>query len=136
MGVTERWWLKPLAAPLLHMPVPASYNDITQGAHTTTMTWQGSQQQRFYSLTPPTTDNELRRHIGWVWYERDFFVPRTWVSTGQRIVLRFESVSYAASVWVDGTAVRPPLTMHDERPVGGSLLHDLGRQPRWRPSPF
>jgi len=36
VGVTERWWLKPLAAPLLHMPVPASYNDITQGAHTTT----------------------------------------------------------------------------------------------------
>ncbi|ELR23147.1 glucuronidase, beta, putative [Acanthamoeba castellanii str. Neff] len=76
----KRWWLRPLAAPLLHMPVPASYNDITQ-------------------------DNELRRHIGWVWYERDFFVPHTWVSTGQRIVLRFESVSYAASVWVDGTAV-------------------------------
>jgi hypothetical protein len=31
VGMTERWWLKPLRTPLLTMPVPASYNDITQG---------------------------------------------------------------------------------------------------------
>ena len=53
------------------MPVPSSYNDITQ-------------------------DVNIRDHIGWAWYHRDFFVPRTWKS--QRVNIRFGSVNYFAVV--------------------------------------
>ncbi len=62
----------------LEMPVPASYNDITQ-------------------------DIALKDHVGWVWYRRDFFVPGAW--TGKRIVLRFGSVTHHAHVWVNGQYV-------------------------------
>ena len=51
------------------MPVPASYNDITE-------------------------DSTLRDFIGWVWYDKDFYVPRGWFSNNTRIVLRFESAHY------------------------------------------
>lgn len=54
------------------MPVPASYNDIT-------------------------TDWRLRDHVGLVWYDRNFFVPKFWSEIG-RVWLRFESVNYAAQV--------------------------------------
>lgn len=54
------------------MPVPSSYNDITQ-------------------------DINLRDHVGLVWYDRNFFVPRSW-SNNSRVFLRFSSVSYAAQV--------------------------------------
>jgi beta-glucuronidase len=53
------------------MPVPSSYNDVTQ-------------------------DSDIRDHIGWAWYHRDFFVPRTWKS--QRVNIRFGSVNYFAIV--------------------------------------
>ena len=49
------------------MPVPSSYNDITQ-------------------------DAAIRDHIGWVWYQKDFFVAKSWKS--QRVNLRFGSVNY------------------------------------------
>lgn len=49
------------------MPVPASYNDITQ-------------------------DKKLRDFIGWVWYETEFFVPVEWQQ--KRVVLRFDSAHY------------------------------------------
>ena len=42
------------------MPVPSSYNDITQ-------------------------DRSLRDLLGLVWYERDFFVPLHWLT--RRVVL-------------------------------------------------
>lgn len=32
VGMKEKWWLRPLEGQLQDMPVPASYNDITQGA--------------------------------------------------------------------------------------------------------
>jgi hypothetical protein len=35
------------------MPVPASYNDITQS-------------------------KQLRDFVGWVWYETEFYVPTEW----------------------------------------------------------
>ncbi len=62
----------------LEMPVPASYNDITQ-------------------------DPALRDHVGWVWYRRNFFVPGAW--SGKRIILRFGSVTHHAHVWVNGQHV-------------------------------
>lgn len=56
------------------MPVPASYNDITQ-------------------------DPALRDFIGWVWYEREVVVPARWVADeGTRVVLRVGSAHYFSVV--------------------------------------
>ncbi len=71
----DREWFRTALQGELEMPVPASYNDIT-------------------------TDNDLRTHIGLVWYERDVFVPATWA--GQRMVLRFGSVTHSAHVYING----------------------------------
>lgn len=51
------------------MPVPSSYNDITQ-------------------------DRDLRDFIGWVWYDKEVYVPKAWNSDDTRVVLRFESAHY------------------------------------------
>lgn len=53
------------------MPVPASYNDITE-------------------------DSELRDHVGTVWYDRKFFIPNTWID--KKVWIRFGSVHYEAFV--------------------------------------
>lgn len=55
------------------MPVPSSYNDITE-------------------------DRDLRDHVGVVWYDRTFFVPDSWRTQGLRSWLRFSSVHYFAIV--------------------------------------
>lgn len=55
------------------MPVPSSYNDITE-------------------------ERWLRDFIGWVWYEKQFYVPSSWTVTQKRVVLRFESVFYRCKV--------------------------------------
>ena len=47
-GFDEEWFRRPLTETV-PMPVPASYNDLYEGA-------------------------EFRDHIGWVWYERDTLV--------------------------------------------------------------
>jgi beta-glucuronidase len=60
------------------MPVPASYNDITQ-------------------------DIEVRDHIGDVWYEQTFFVPAAW--RDRRVVLRVGSASHHAQAWINGRLV-------------------------------
>ena len=51
------------------MPVPASYNDITQ-------------------------NSTIRDFVGWAWYERQFWVPGQWLDGKTRVVLRFESAHY------------------------------------------
>lgn len=76
-GIEEKWYEKPLT-DCTEMPVPASYNDIT-------------------------TDRTLRDHVGWVWYERDFYVPLDWME--KRIVLRFGSVTHHAVVYVNGKEI-------------------------------
>lgn len=76
-GVEEKWYDKPLKC-YIEMPVPSSYNDIT-------------------------TDKELRDHVGWVWYEKDFFVPLDW--NNKRMVLRFGSVTHHAVVYVNGKKI-------------------------------
>lgn len=61
----------------IQMPVPASYNDITE-------------------------DSTLRDHVGTVWYDRKFFVPGSW-SDNKRVWIRFGSVHYEAhvvSIWL------------------------------------
>ncbi|CAH1154619.1 unnamed protein product [Phaedon cochleariae] len=80
LGFQQHWYKTDLkkinTSEVLLMPVPASYNDIT-------------------------TDWLLRDHVGLVWYDRSFFVPKRWSEEG-RVWLRFGSVSYAAQVWVNG----------------------------------
>lgn len=53
------------------MPVPASYNDVTQ-------------------------DASLRDHIGWVWYDKEFFVACSWAM--ENAFVRFGSANYHAIV--------------------------------------
>ncbi|MCB0911565.1 MAG: beta-glucuronidase [Propionibacteriaceae bacterium] len=76
-GRRDGWPASPLQ-DAREMAVPASYNDIIPGA-------------------------ESRDHVGDAWYETTAFVPRGWA--GQRVVLRFDSATHAAVVWVDGTEV-------------------------------
>ncbi|UQZ35570.1 beta-glucuronidase [Paenibacillus sp. PK3_47] len=73
-GREEEWFKAPLP-DTIPMPVPASYNDITQ-------------------------DAALRDHIGDVWYEQIFIVPRSW--SGSRIMLWVGSACHHAVVWVNG----------------------------------
>lgn len=79
-GVQEKWFLKELwqSANITSIPVPASYNDLDQFAKT-------------------------RDHVGTVWYERTFYVPNYWRE--QRVWLRFASVHYIATVWINGKHV-------------------------------
>ena len=55
----------------MDMPVPSSYNDVTQ-------------------------DASIRDHIGWVWYQREFFVPARWKT--YPVSVRFGSANYYAIV--------------------------------------
>jgi beta-glucuronidase len=71
-----RFWVDP--ADVREMPVPASYNDIYPEA-------------------------ELHDHVGEAFYETTFDVPARW--EGQRIVLRFGSVTHRAVVSVNGHEV-------------------------------
>ncbi len=73
----ERPWESRLDTAL-EAPVPASYNDLF-------------------------VDSAIRDHVGVVWYQRDVRVPRGWA--GERIVLRFGSVTHAATVYVGDALV-------------------------------
>lgn len=82
VGHREGWYKQELrkTGPTIPMPVPASYNDITQ-------------------------DKAIRDHVGIVWYDRTFYVPHTWNSNVTKIWLRFGGVNYAAEVFVNGNLV-------------------------------
>lgn len=73
-GLTEEWRKSPLKNTI-EMAVPASYNDLVE-------------------------NQEIRDHVGWVWYERNFIVPK--FLTNERIVLRFGSVTHEAKVYLNG----------------------------------
>ena len=76
-GRTEEWWRGPLAGGR-EVPVPASYNDLFP-------------------------DQAVRDHVGDAWYQTVARVPARWA--GERIVLRFDSATHRAVVWVDDTQV-------------------------------
>lgn len=84
-GHPQGWFRGPLpdAVPV---PVPASYNEL----------WP---------------DESIRSHVGEVWYQRQARIPAGWA--GQRIVLRLDSATHAAVVYVDDVEV--------VRHVGGYL---------------
>ncbi len=60
------------------MPVPSSFNDITQS-------------------------REIRDYAGWVWYDLSFFVPQSWQQ--KSVTLRFGSVHYESIVYLNGKNV-------------------------------
>ncbi|KAJ8722165.1 hypothetical protein PYW08_004567 [Mythimna loreyi] len=81
-GYKAGWFEQDLdkTGPVITMPVPSSYNDVGE-------------------------DITLRDHVGVVWYDRRFYVPSWWGTSGQRVWLRFSSVHYAAEVFVNGRSV-------------------------------
>ncbi|XP_055594703.1 beta-glucuronidase isoform X2 [Uranotaenia lowii] len=81
-GLREKWFNDDLskARKTIQMPVPSSYNDVTE-------------------------DASLRDHVGTVWYDRKFFVPRSWGTPDQRVFVRFGSVHYDSIVWINGQQV-------------------------------
>jgi beta-glucuronidase len=76
-GRAEGWWRQPLAKAR-EVPVPASYNDLF-------------------------ADAVARNHVGDAWYQTMAWVPERW--HGQRIVLRFDSATHNAVVWLNDTQV-------------------------------
>ncbi|XP_059480169.1 beta-glucuronidase-like isoform X2 [Neocloeon triangulifer] len=82
IGMREKWWKKPRlgGGEVILMPVPSSYNDITQ-------------------------DAIIRDQIGVVWYQKCEFLPRRFTDSSRRVVLHFGSVNFRAAVWVDDLKV-------------------------------
>ncbi|MCR5837226.1 MAG: beta-glucuronidase [Lachnospiraceae bacterium] len=76
-GIEKKWFEQPLK-DTVPMAVPASFNDLF-------------------------TNAEDREHVGYVWYEREFVIPKSW--DDKRIVLRFGSATHHAYVYVDGVQV-------------------------------
>ncbi|WP_018394810.1 beta-glucuronidase [Bacillus sp. 37MA] len=76
-GLEEKWYENALT-DTMNMAVPSSYNDIGVTA-------------------------EIRNHVGWVWYEREFTVPS--IFSSERTVLRFGSATHQAKVYVNGELV-------------------------------
>ena len=76
-GQNEGWPAKGLPSSQL-MPVPSSINDLTQ-------------------------DQALKDYLGWIWYERDDFVPAQW--QGQDIRLWIGAAAHVAKVWVNGQLI-------------------------------
>uniref|UniRef100_A0A8C0GZC7 Beta-glucuronidase n=1 Tax=Chelonoidis abingdonii TaxID=106734 RepID=A0A8C0GZC7_CHEAB len=83
-GFVQQWYRKPLrqSGPVIDMPVPASFNELTQ-------------------------DPNLRQYTGWVWYEKEVLLPRSWLlnALNTRVVLRVGSAHYYSIVWVNGVNV-------------------------------
>jgi len=55
------------------MPVPSSFNDITQ-------------------------NSSLRDFVGWVWYDRQVWMPVSWLKESKTIKLQLGSVNYNSVV--------------------------------------
>ncbi|KAJ4432179.1 hypothetical protein ANN_20795 [Periplaneta americana] len=82
IGHREGWYKQQLrlTGGTIPMPVPSSYNDITE-------------------------DKEVRDHVGVVWYDRTFYAPKSWSTDNLRVWLRFGGVHYAAQVFLNGGMV-------------------------------
>ena len=76
LGRLPQPWAAPLETPL-EAAVPASYNDLF-------------------------TDQRIREHVGWAWYQRTVRVPRGWA--GERIV-RVDAATHEGVVYVDDVKV-------------------------------
>ncbi|CDW52889.1 beta glucuronidase [Trichuris trichiura] len=78
-GMKNKWFQRDICLfeNSTRLAVPGSYNDQTQSQF-------------------------LRRHVGWVWYQKNFFIGPAWQSTDKEVLLRFGSVNYVAIVWLNG----------------------------------
>ncbi|VDO36103.1 unnamed protein product [Onchocerca flexuosa] len=76
VGIKRDWHLYDLSEfeNATVMPVPSAYNDLT-------------------------ADREVREHVGWVWYQRKFFVSVR--DKYYRHFVRFSSVQYYAVVFIN-----------------------------------
>lgn len=73
-GFTEKWYESGLKNTI-KMAVPSSYNDLVEV-------------------------EEIRDHVGFVWYERNFTIHKSLLN--ERIVLRFGSATHEAKVYLNG----------------------------------
>lgn len=76
-GFSAEWFKSPLDN-CMTMPVPASYNDIKEGAN-------------------------FRDHYGWVFYQRKISVPD--FLKNERIVLRCAAVTHEAKIYLNGNLI-------------------------------
>jgi beta-glucuronidase len=76
-GRREKWWERDLG-DAREVPVPASYNDLFAEA-------------------------AVREHVGDAWYQTRARVPAGW--RDRRMVLRFDSATHRAVVWIGDTQV-------------------------------
>lgn len=79
-GIRRKWHLYDLSLfeNATVMPIPAAYNELT-------------------------ADREVREHVGWVWYQRKFFISAR--DKPYRHFVRFSSVNYYAVVFLNGEIV-------------------------------
>ncbi|MFI4912325.1 MAG: beta-glucuronidase [Sedimentisphaeraceae bacterium JB056] len=77
VGLSERWYESSMK-DTIDMPVPSSYNDLTQ-------------------------DVSIRDYVGNVWYEYSFYIPERW--KGRRVVIRLGSVTHHSKVWLNGNLI-------------------------------
>jgi beta-glucuronidase len=77
-GLKEKWYESGLPDNSIPMPVPASFNDITQ-------------------------DISIRDFLGTVWYERSDFIPTEW--KGKKVSLWVGAAAHRARVWVNGRLI-------------------------------
>lgn len=62
----------------LEVPVPSSYNDIF-------------------------TDASIRDHVGWVWYQREVFVPKGW--NEDRVFIRVDAATHHGKIYINDALV-------------------------------
>jgi beta-glucuronidase len=70
--------------------------------------WEGRLDSRLEAAVPASyndlfTDPAIRDHVGWVYYQREVRVPRGW--SDDRVILRFDSATHEARVYVDDALV-------------------------------
>ncbi|KAJ5185580.1 Glycoside hydrolase family 2 immunoglobulin-like beta-sandwich [Penicillium cf. griseofulvum] len=71
---TARPWTAPFPRGALECPVPASYNDIF-------------------------VDRDIHDHVGWVYYQRNVFVPKGW--SKERYFVRAESATHHGRIYIN-----------------------------------
>ncbi|MHA7269688.1 beta-glucuronidase [Arthrobacter sp. HLT1-20] len=76
-GLSEKWFRQPLSTAV-EIAVPSSYNDLF-------------------------TEQEVRDHVGYVWYQREVHVPRGW--DGSRIFIRLDAATHEGLVYVNDELV-------------------------------
>ncbi|XP_050443174.1 beta-glucuronidase-like [Adelges cooleyi] len=79
LGFKQKWYTKRFEelGDFWKMPVPSSYNDVTANA-------------------------TLRDYVGWSWYQHEFFVPKRWATDQLNVFIRFGSVHFNSTVWLNG----------------------------------